>query len=274
MSTSFVIGCKRRCYVPLTSDLERQKNKVTKCCACAAHFDVDRAYWACFFQVPAMQRSFQSNPFYIWRFRAVQRFSSDLIRTVFSFFDRLQRLYPPRYRVRWWPCFAPGRTRRRRPVSSRRLSRGPPAWDDASPPGYADQPRPTWTTPDSSESVQIECNSFLYETWRGTRDIEHHVFKIRATRYLHVYRKTCSRCNHDASAERQARTLAITLKRRIRLSTNAFMVSASYVMQQQQQQLQSCSEPNININICSIELKWDGKITKIYDLITRWDEYE
>jgi len=30
---------------------------------------------------------------------------------------------------------------------------------------------------------------------------------------------------------------------------------------------------NININICSIELKWDGKILT-YDMITRWGEYE
>jgi len=30
---------------------------------------------------------------------------------------------------------------------------------------------------------------------------------------------------------------------------------------------------NININICSIELKWDGKKLK-YDMITRWDKYE
>jgi len=31
---------------------------------------------------------------------------------------------------------------------------------------------------------------------------------------------------------------------------------------------------NINtINICSIELKWDGKRLK-YDTKTRWDEYE
>jgi len=30
-----------------------------------------------------------------------------------------------------------------------------------------------------------------------------------------------------------------------------------------------------NFNICSIELKWDGKITKIwYDNEMRWDEYE
>jgi len=29
-------------------------------------------------------------------------------------------------------------------------------------------------------------------------------------------------------------------------------------------------QKQININICSIELKWDGKMTKIYDMITRW----
>jgi len=30
---------------------------------------------------------------------------------------------------------------------------------------------------------------------------------------------------------------------------------------------------NININICSIELKWDGKRLN-YDMIMRWGEYE
>jgi len=31
---------------------------------------------------------------------------------------------------------------------------------------------------------------------------------------------------------------------------------------------------NININICSKELKWDGKKAIKYDMITRWGEYE
>jgi len=30
---------------------------------------------------------------------------------------------------------------------------------------------------------------------------------------------------------------------------------------------------NSNINMCSIELKWDGKKLK-YDMITRWEEYD
>jgi len=30
---------------------------------------------------------------------------------------------------------------------------------------------------------------------------------------------------------------------------------------------------NININICSIELKWDGQKLK-YDMIKRWGKYE
>jgi len=30
----------------------------------------------------------------------------------------------------------------------------------------------------------------------------------------------------------------------------------------------------ININICSIILKWDGCKKLKYDMITRWDEYE
>jgi len=37
--------------------------------------------------------------------------------------------------------------------------------------------------------------------------------------------------------------------------------------------MSQCDICNININICSIELKWDGKKLK-YDMITRLGEYE